>query len=652
MFVASPVSSQDSTDGQEGSAAGRTAVPATKGSILGRNGATAEAAPASLVRAHPRGYTQQGIAAKNLAENGLVEQTTKTTATVMKGLRRPNLPQADAATTADAPVLGISFPGTADTGQTPPDPTIAVGPNNIVVAVNTLVNIFDKSGNLLASQNLADFFAKLGPPAADDTFDPWLVFDPYINRFWLIAASCTDDPKGNCDSRGSDGSSTILVALSNGSDPTVPWMLFALDARLRGSTNTGGWCDYPKIGIDAQAVYFTCNMFTSGKNPDFVYAKVRIMTKDQFINDTCCLWWDRWGFSEGFLNLSKSFSLQPALMHGATVEDGMFLINAVGNGGGGDELKVRRVRNAQRCCIPGNQKSPDFQEKSQSVGSYSAPPDALQLGTKTKIATGDTRLLYAFWQDGLLSTGQNTGRTIAFTELDVSNYTTIRVVNDFVEKSNGLSRYYPHVAVNAEGDKTMVFSASNNTQFVDVRYIGIPSSSICKKCLDGPDTIIQSGQGSYGTDKVASWGDYSGASADPDGIGIWIHGEFAAKNNKWGTQVALTREAVARLAADLVPEKTRPSFCNISSQGLVITVSNRGGSAALPSLTRVDFANGGGFSLPTPSILPNNSVDLSPIRIPSSCFSPDCNFSITVDATNLVDELDESNNTADGLCIG
>jgi hypothetical protein len=279
------------------------------------------------------------------------------------------------------------------------------------------------------------------------------------------------------------------------------------------------------------------------------------------------------------------------------------------------------------------------------------------LGTKTKIDTGDTRLLYAFWKGGLLSAGQGTScksfACIAFTELDVSSYpNTIHKVNDWVESDDTLFRYYPHVAVNAEGDKTMVFSASNKTQFVDVRYVGIPRSSVCTNCFDGPDTVIRSGQDSYGTGKESRWGDYSGASADPDGIGIWIHGEFADQGNIWGTQVALTREAVARLASDLVPEQTRPGFCNISSQGLVITVSNRGNSAALPSLTRIDFTNGGSFSLPTPLILPNNSVDLSPVRIPSSCFSSDCKFSITVDVTNLIDELDEGNNTGNGLCIG
>jgi CARDB len=271
--------------------------------------------------------------------------------------------------------------------------------------------------------------------------------------------------------------------------------------------------------------------------------------------------------------------------------------------------------------------------------------------------------LHSFWKEGLLSTGQSiTCRSVAcvaFTELNVAAYPTIRVVNDFAEFGGGLYRYYPHVATNAEGNKTMVFSASNKTQFVDVRFVGIPSSSTCKNCLDGPDTVIQPGATRYvrlDGDKKNRWGDYSGASADTDGIGIWVHGEFAAATaNRWATQVALTRESGAKMAADLVPVpiSTPPGgFCNFSQGSLIVTVRNRGNVDASPSFTQIDFSNGSSFSLPTPNIAVNNSIDLAPLTIPSTCFMPDCSFRITVDSTNLMDELDEANNTVNGQCVG
>jgi hypothetical protein len=44
------------------------------------------------------------------------------------------------------------------------------------------------------------------------------------------------------------------------------------------------------------------------------------------------------------------------------------------------------------------------------------------------------------------------------------------------------------------------------------------------------------------------WGDYSGASPDPDGTGIWIRGEYASNTqNMWATDIGLTYESVPRM---------------------------------------------------------------------------------------------------------
>jgi subtilase family serine protease len=40
------------------------------------------------------------------------------------------------------------------------------------------------------------------------------------------------------------------------------------------------------------------------------------------------------------------------------------------------------------------------------------------------------------------------------------------------------------------------------------------------------------------------------------------------------------------------------------------------------------------------------------MAIPSGCFTPDCSFQIVVDAAQEVQESNEGNNFADGLCRG
>jgi subtilase family serine protease len=50
-------------------------------------------------------------------------------------------------------------------------------------------------------------------------------------------------------------------------------------------------------------------------------------------------------------------------------------------------------------------------------------------------------------------------------------------------------------------------------------------------------------------------------------------------------------------------------------------------------------------------LAPGASVDLF-FPIPPACFNPNCEFRITVDANNQVNESNEGNNVAKGTCFG
>ena len=105
---------------------------------------------------------------------------------------------------------------------------------------------------------------------------------------------------------------------------------------------------------------------------------------------------------------------------------------------------------------------------------------------------------------------------------------------------------------------------------------------------------------------------------------------------------------------DLVPvPDPQGGFCKGDGKGnLVVTVRNQGSANAPASTTRVEFFPGGVFMLPTPPIPAGAQLDLTPLPFPPGCFSPDCSFKITVDATGVVVESNEANNTGVGTCIG
>jgi hypothetical protein len=516
------------------------------------NGSQARAVPQRAVEPPPLGLTERGRVALEQARRGnaqpadrpIIETEALPSGTSTNGPESVE-PQ------PDAPVLGHSFEGMADTGWIPPDHVVAAGPNNIVVATNGGVNILDKRGNSLSSQTLVGFFSALGPEH-NDVFDPWIVYDPYINRFWIMAVSGR-----------TTASSNIVIGLSETQDATLGWRLWELDATVDGGTDTQNWCDYPKLGFDAQAIFITCNMFrlnttvTPNRN-DFQYSKIRTMTKVQFVNNESFIdWWDLTNLRDGNSGTNSTvFTIQPAQMFGAAVADGEFLVSAQGGGGTGSTLDVWRITDVAECC-DGDTVVPTFGHAARGIGSYGPPNDATQppdaSGTpRQQIDTGDARLLYAFWKNGRLSTGHTvacgstgTNSCPGFSELNVSAFPTITTLNNWALTVNGFDAYYPAATVNAADDKTMVFSMSNTSTFASANYIGIPSSADCTSCIDGPAEFLRSGQNGYVRLDTANpprnrWGDYSGASPDPNGEGIWIVGEFAAALNTWGVQAGLT----------------------------------------------------------------------------------------------------------------
>lgn len=85
--------------------------------------------------------------------------------------------------------------------------------------------------------------------------------------------------------------------------------------------------------------------------------------------------------------------------------------------------------------------------------------------------------------------------------------------------------------------------------------------------------------------------------------------------------------------------------------GIAFTVQNQGVRDAPASVALVEFF-GVAVSVPIPAIPAGGSVDPPPVVTSPGCFRSDCSFTITVDATNRVNESDENNNSTRGRCLG
>jgi len=123
------------------------------------------------------------------------------------------------------------------------------------------------------------------------------------------------------------------------------------------------------------------------------------------------------------------------------------------------------------------------------------------------------------------------------------------------------------------------------------------------------------------------------------------------------TTTSTTTTSVIPLA-DLVPDTIVGTAgvvaCRTDISGnLLVGVRNQGPGNAGASLTRVVFSTAPPTTsdVSTAAVTSGAVVDAT-VPFPSSCFSPDCFFSVTVNVNGAVSESSTANNGATGTCIG
>jgi len=113
---------------------------------------------------------------------------------------------------------------------------------------------------------------------------------------------------------------------------------------------------------------------------------------------------------------------------------------------------------------------------------------------------------------------------------------------------------------------------------------------------------------------------------------------------------------------DLVPVPALPDmafpYCDRDEEGLYVHVKNEGTATAPSFTTEVEFkwtqpeANSETVSIETSTLPAGDTRRVGPFPIPSLCWDPDCDFTVTIDPEQKISELSEINNSVDGRCLG
>ena len=158
--------------------------------------------------------------------------------------------------------------GPTETGAFPPDTMGAVGPTQFVLFVNGRLRTFNKTTGAADGVINVDpdvFFSSVmtpppAPLAINFTSDPQVRYDRLTGRWIMIII---DIPSANDIG---DTPNRILIAVSDAASAGVisagtVWTFYFVQQNTLGGGDSGGFCDYPSLGVDANALYTGCDEF-------------------------------------------------------------------------------------------------------------------------------------------------------------------------------------------------------------------------------------------------------------------------------------------------------------------------------------------------------------------------------------------------------
>ncbi|HEX5758695.1 MAG TPA: hypothetical protein VF121_05835 [Thermoanaerobaculia bacterium] len=481
-----------------------------------------DAAPAAKLRG--RGLTAATIE----RDSGRRAAVPRTAAAVAAAVGGPLGPE-----TAAAPGILGSFAGIADTQWFPADCTAAAGPAHVLAAVNSSVAVYAKTGGApLLQKTLTAWFSNVITEAK--IFDPKALYDQHAGRWVLLAVAVGS----------TSNTSWFLLSISKTSDPLGGWWNYKLDATRDGTTATNNWADYPGLGVDAQALYITANMFQFGGN--FRYAKVRIVPKG-----TAPSTGPYFGGAAAFKDLvnlknadgTTAFTVQPCHTYGAPQVQ--YLVNSLFPT---TSIPTRTLLSLWALSDPLG--TPAITRRNIGTRPYGLPPDATQKGSSTRLDTGDVRMLCAVFRGGSVwaaltsrhawSAAAENVAVAHWFQIDAS---TGAMTQQGIFGAAGRHYCYPAVMPDGNGNMTMVFSRSGSAEFASARFSG-------RLATDPLGALQSSAPLRDGTARYVRldgmgrnrWGDYAGIASDPTDIRtIWVYTKFAAGVNVWGTWIGASR---------------------------------------------------------------------------------------------------------------
>ena len=534
---------------------------------------------------------------------------------------------APAATSWD-PWEGINETGS---GLEPPDPWVAVGPDDVVQTVQNRLRFTNREGTLTAADlgifeffDLGDFDVNGTPVTIDGVSDPRWLYDAKHNRWIGVTTGWHCDDDGALDNDDSMG--FVFGAISQSSDPTDGYYHFY-------EIYPGGFFPYePTIGTSG-------DKFTIGVNENLLTNAASNCTTGTYDAGSLTTfdWADMLG-SPALPDFTYDFHIDMFAPRPAVSPQGVsntiFVASEqlLPSPAGDTQSNVSYMRITGTNASGGTVLSPKQDLTSLGiVAAFEDPPSPLQPGVDFPVGTVDRRPTDAIWQDNVLTItstypcdpagGPSENRDCArVTQLNTST-TTPSLVQDVLVGTTGTDSWYPGVGLSQSGILHVVYTRSSNTEGMSSfdRY-QLPSDPVTT--FSAAQEIANSGSTHYdGTE----WGHYVGVAQDPrDTNAVWQGNQYTKSDGTWATRVSQLQTAGStfvgiapvRLLDSRVGNGTSGPFT--SSVPKSVDIAGRGGipndAVAITGNLTIVGQQAAGYAALTP--LPNANPTTSTINFP------------------------------------
>ncbi|MAY23591.1 MAG: hypothetical protein CMC74_12485 [Flavobacteriaceae bacterium] len=443
----------------------------------------------------------------------------------------------------------------------PPDPSGAVGPNHYVHAVNVVVKIFDKTGNLLAGPTSLGNFLNSG----NNSGDPIVMYDQLEDRFFVSQFRTSDD--------------ALIIGVSTTPDPTGTYNLysFPLDA----------FPDYPHYSVWPNAYFLTANKFFGNTT----YA----LEKDVMIAGGANPQILGFNLPGVVRNPSTVFSPEPANLLGTAfpVDVPGYIVYLQDSSWSSaideDHLKIWELdidwSGTSTISSPSEIVTEPFDVFIRPFGQgdieqpiTSQRIDA-QMGIISYMANYRTFPTYnSFLINFNVDIGGSTS-AIRWIELRNTGTGPFSIHQEGTwTLDDGLSRFMGSMAMDEDGNIGLAYNIGNEDTFASLRFTGRLESDPLGMMTYPESTIFDGVSYQANTNR---FGDYAQLTLDPNGRTFWHTGQYFQAINNWATRIAAF-QIVSDFAADLgaysfvTPDLT-PPYSN--AETVEVQIYNYGNTA-------------------------------------------------------------------------